>query len=800
MEWIQPKYNYCMEVKNINIVRNLLRETGWFNDEYSDIEGITISEQEVEKDSIFFDSFNRSSKNGSGNKGYPDFFIEIPDKDLVIIIESKSNISNLYSENLNSYTDYALDGAIWYKNTMLEETKPRNILLVGTAGESKEEFTCINHFYKNNKLIYAKRIESDFLSPVNVYEIFTSTDKAKINKKIEKASKKIHDILWKAKVNASDNSLIISSILIALKDNTFRNTYKNIENEKIIAKEIISSVNRVLENKIKKDNLNSLLNRIKFLPSTQLIEKNNKSFTKIIDIVRENVYDSMVQENSDSFIDEVGHFYNEFLRYANDNDGKNLGIVLTPFYICDLATEIAKVDLHSVVLDPTAGTGGFLVAALQKMFSLNPTELEKEKIRNESLIGVEENDKIYPLLLSNMIVRNDGKSSCIKGDFFKVSKTKELKDLKPNTVLMNPPYSQGEGLEEWKFIIEALKIMQKGGILVAVVPQSILDSNKKYKKLIIENHTIMSIIILKHDLFGTQANVNTCLIVIKSKIPNDQNETVMIDFRNDGMSRKKGSLNWESKDNDWNNKKRKIVGDIYNKKENGIDSILVNLTHEQKTWNPAHYFKNNLKITFTKELVEYKTREYIQQQISEGETITVSKTNKIFDYTRISNWETHSLKNDFEVVNGSSIPEINRERGDIPYIGASMFKSGVSEYIAPVENYIPIIGKTITYGKQGQTGSGVAFFQKRNRAYIASSTVFILKPKREMTDLEMLYISMILETEKFRFNFGFKPTKDFLENLTYNLPMKNGKVLNETLKELIDSSGYDVIEKDINES
>ena len=44
-----------------------------------------------------------------------------------------------------------------------------------------------------------------------------------------------------------------------------------------------------------------------------------------------------------------------------------MGIVLTPRHITKFAAEVVGVGAHDVIYDPTCGTGGFLVAALDKV-------------------------------------------------------------------------------------------------------------------------------------------------------------------------------------------------------------------------------------------------------------------------------------------------------------------------------------------------------------------------------------------------------------------------------------------------
>jgi hypothetical protein len=79
--------------------------------------------------------------------------------------------------------------------------------------------------------------------------------------------------------------------------------------------------------------------------------------------------------------DVVGNFYGEFLKYTG-GDKKGLGIVLTPKHITELFAELADIKKDSIVLDPCAGTGGFLISAMHKMLSYTNSKKEECNIKN----------------------------------------------------------------------------------------------------------------------------------------------------------------------------------------------------------------------------------------------------------------------------------------------------------------------------------------------------------------------------------------------------------------------------------
>ena len=95
-----------------------------------------------------------------------------------------------------------------------------------------------------------------------------------------------------------------------------------------------------------------------------------------------------MMNNSDSSIDALGEFYHEFIKFSNGDDGKALGIILTPQHLTEFMCDVSGLNKKSKVVDICAGSGGFLVTAMSKMFKkANPSEIQK--IREEGLYGVE---------------------------------------------------------------------------------------------------------------------------------------------------------------------------------------------------------------------------------------------------------------------------------------------------------------------------------------------------------------------------------------------------------------------------
>lgn len=96
-------------------------------------------------------------------------------------------------------------------------------------------------------------------------------------------------------------------------------------------------------------------------------------FKEIISRIYENVWPYISVYHD---FDVVGQFYGEFLKYTA-GDKKALGIVLTPRHVAELFSLIANVGTDSKVVDICAGTGGFLISAMQHMLKKALTESKR---------------------------------------------------------------------------------------------------------------------------------------------------------------------------------------------------------------------------------------------------------------------------------------------------------------------------------------------------------------------------------------------------------------------------------------
>ena len=167
-----------------------------------------------------------------------------------------------------------------------------------------------------------------------------------------------------------------------------------------------------------------------------------------------------------SGVDFLGQFYETFLRYGCNT--KNMGIVFTPRHVTRLCAELVRVELGHTVYDPACGTGGFLVAAFDKMLRQASSEAGRQNAKR-SLFGRDTNATVWALAMLNMLFRGDGKSRIEYRSAFDGA----IPSGSFQRVLMNPPFSQ-EGEPEIDFIDHAIAALAPGGIAGIVVKANVM--------------------------------------------------------------------------------------------------------------------------------------------------------------------------------------------------------------------------------------------------------------------------------------------------------------------------------------
>lgn len=249
--------------------------------------------------------------------------------------------------------------------------------------------------------------------------------------------------------------------------------------------------------------------------------------------------------------DVIGRVYEELIP---DVERHRLGQYYTPPPIIELITEMCIKSPNDKVLDPSCGSGGFLVKAYHKLKDLKKKEnpfADDAKLHEEilnQLYGVDINQ--FPAQLSsiNLAVRNLKVTSrninVVVSDFFKVKPSTGIipKDL--DVVVTNPPYTRQEEMEYKDkireealtysddsriyinaqagiyayFFTHSAKFLKNSGRMGYITSNTWLDVGfgEGLKKFFLDHFKLLAIVEFDAAVFGT-ALVNTCVSIFEKE-------------------------------------------------------------------------------------------------------------------------------------------------------------------------------------------------------------------------------------------------------------------------------------------
>lgn len=450
-----------------------------------------------------------------------------------------------YAEKINNHSD-----------------APKALFISGLAGNNDDGFTVENQFLRNDiweTILFNGKRKDTLLSKVQINWILSTNDsqyKDLPDLPIEKylsAAETINETLHEYSINKNKRARFIAGLILSIASDS------KLDINESDALVLVANINTLIAKRLNEAQKNHFLGFINLeLPPS------NENHTKYKDAIKKTYKELQtldIKNSMNSGNDILGKFYEMFLKYGNG--AKEIGIVLTPRHIANFATDILDISYSDYVLDPTCGTGGFLVAALDYVKKKSNTQ-QIDRFKKYHLFGIEQDDEVIALALVNMIFRGDGRHKMKEGNCFYVSidkmsekeegyntaqcnkmidKVKNNPDPIITKVLMNPPFALKKGEEkESHFIDYALSQMLDGGMLFAIIPISVLveSSGKHWRKRLLNHNTLLASITLPEDLFYP-VSVGTVGVFIKKGIPhNYKSKVYFARCIYDGFKKKKG--------------------------------------------------------------------------------------------------------------------------------------------------------------------------------------------------------------------------------------------------------------------
>ncbi len=506
------------------------------------------------------EALKTASKKGTSKVGFPEFTAKVGD--FIIVIENKSDHDkqaqyddeqeNVLTGSVKAVCMYAENGALHYAQQIVKKTSFAKVFAFGCSGDEK---------HHTIRPIFVSESGYKLLPVVENFQNFTESNitnyyKQEVLGETPPEELELEEILSKAKelhealrnygqLGDSEKPLVVSAILLALSEKTFRT-------------EALTGDDQKTDGQVLFDHIATYMNRVEVTPSTKK-EKVLAQFTIVKDRTILNIVDERLKKTPLKYFTEylkenilrsvrantaedvLGRCYGEFISFCG-GDGPTVGGVLSTKHITELFCELIAIKPDDRVFDPCCGTSGFLIAAMHKMLLQAQGEKQKEHIKKNQLYGIEIREDMFSIATTNMILRGDGKSNLENKDFLKVS-PQVLQEKKFSVGFINPPYSQAKNketvhLSEINFIKHLLDSLTHSARCVAIVPQSTMvgktNEDKRIKKYILGKHTLEGVLTLnKSTFYGV--GTNTCIAIFTAGVPHDENKRVkFINYEDDG--------------------------------------------------------------------------------------------------------------------------------------------------------------------------------------------------------------------------------------------------------------------------
>jgi len=514
------------------------------------------------------------SKNGTSREGYPDFYKNAGEYD--IIVEAKAI----------QHRDAEKDILFYIKENKIR----KDIIGIALSGQNENELH-VSYYLKFTATGEQKKLEiENELLPIDAISKIYKNHKygeTVTENELKSILKDLNNTFHRGnKVRDTDRSLFFAGIMIALTDENFRATYKNIvapsKNEKAtvnaavleahhLNKAILDSIALQLKNKI--NNLSKEFSWKDKFSFVKTIDYKLDEYKQIIETIENKI---LVPFQNEEKQDILGRAYKIFLSRAGKVDSKN--IILTPDHIKSLMVKLARLHQEDVVLDTCTGSGGFLMESMETMIRLagdNPKKIEQ--IKEKQLIGFEIDSVLFALACSNMFLHGDGTTNLLYRSSLLSEGSQDgilvanndllnyIKSQKPTKCIINPPYEKNSSI---LFVKQALEYLEPNGKLIVIMPRPTLSHNAAgVTKDVLKIAKLDYVIKMPTRLFAEQKRTVNTAIFGFTKTPHSKNDDVLFyDLEDDGhvSIQHKGRID---KDQRWKSIESSVIDAVSNGRE-----------------------------------------------------------------------------------------------------------------------------------------------------------------------------------------------------------------------------------------
>lgn len=740
---------HLSETRTEDLISDLLDIQGWPNGRPP--KGRVVRQNEYKAFPEFADVFKGKSKSGKQGDAYPDFLI-ISDitKQPQMIIEAKADIKDL---------DIAVNEACEvYGSACITSGFP--VIAVGVAGQEKTSISIGVYKWLNGKwkqVCYEGNPISWIPTPEDVNSLLLTNqiDLAPVIPKPEILANRadlINRILREANVKDEFRPAYVGAMMLALWQSRGR-VRKDPDN-------VLRDINAACADAFSKGGKTELAH------SLHVDEANTKLASSCWRILA--TLEKLNVVSASFAHDYLGQLYETFFRYTG---GNTIGQYFTPRHVTRFMADICETTKDDIIIDPACGTGGFLIACMQRALTL--TKLKYEDVITmvkDKLIGYDSEPVTAALCVANMILRGDGRTGIRKDDCFTA---KDYPINKCQVSLMNPPFPhKNTDIPPQQFVERALEALEKRGKLAVILPTSLLvkKDTGKWRKDTLKNNTLLAVCQFPEELFQPYASSTTSVVLLEKGVPhNPKLKTVFVRIQYDGLTLKKGTRVLRT---DGKNQMDDAIETILNKREIPGFSGLAYISNEME-WSPGAYIPSSIPTDeelkeSIDELIRRSSSFYIRyaaevanqrKKIESGE-ITVSPYRNIMGKQRLDNANTlPQLKGTigelFDIFYGQK--ELHSREGIPP---------GDSLVVSPTEDYNGCYGWLdfnslieAPFVTVAQTGTiGEAFVQREPCGVNDDCLILLPKIHKNLSVAQFFIAASVIRLERWRFSYGRKLT------------------------------------------
>lgn len=736
---------------------DLLRIQGWKPERLP--KGVLVRQNEYKNFPALRHIFKGKSKSGDGD-AYPDFLLVDPlSMHPLVVIEAKAKASDI---------DNATREAQWYAEACSEAG--HSVISIGVAGQENTEIKVRVCKEKRGKWIPVEYngtpiswipTPSDVDSLLKVSGLFDLSPIIPSPEILAAKADEINRILREAAVKDEYRPAYVGAIMLALWQSRGR-----------IRKDpdfVIGDINAACKKAF------SVAKKSDLGESLYINEANTKFANTAWEII--SILEKLNVVNAVFDHDYLGQLYETFFRYTG---GNTIGQYFTPRHITRFMADLCEVTKDDKVIDPACGSGGFLIAVIQRACEIEKAKYEDvvEMVRH-NLIGYESEPLTASLCVANMILRGDGKSGIEQADVFHA---KSFPREECDVALMNPPFPhKSTDIPPQDFIEKALESLHKRGKLAVIIPTSLIVKKefKEWRSKILSKHTLTAVVQLPDEVFQPYASATTSILMFEKGVPHSGKiATSFVHMKYDGLTLKKGN---RVARRDGKNQIPDATKAVLNKLNIPGFSSAHKISGDME-WAPGAYISSGIPdMNEVKSSIDELMRRYVsfytryapeianQRKLLQNGDLSAKPYLEIISKTRQDNaaslgFTPNTIGQYFDIFYGQK--ELHSRDGMAP---------GDSLIISPTEQYNGTYGWLQfdnliqpAFVTVAQTGSiGEAFVQTEPCGVNDDCLILLPKENSRLPESTLFIAAALIRLERWRFSYGRKLTPARISNFHF---------------------------------